>query len=141
MSFGLSFGVHGKPGNYTYTIEVYNLDTKTVDDARSFIIIVRESPSTTTTTAPPNTATASPDTNTTTTSFMDRIEDWWGGLTSEQKIMIGVGILIFLLIVFGAVIVINEGWLTAEQIGKYGLWALLALIALYLFAGHFTKSK
>ena len=44
-------------------------------------------------------------------------------------------LVIFLLLIFGAVgsvIAVQQEWLTSEQIAKYGMWAIIALIALYL---------
>jgi len=53
-------------------------------------------------------------------------------------------LVIFLLIIFGAVgavVAIQQEWISAETVGKYGMWAILGLIAIYLFAGHFTRTK
>ena len=53
-------------------------------------------------------------------------------------------LMIFLLLIFGAVgsvIAVQQGWLTSEQIAKYGMWVIIGLIALYLFAGRVTRTR
>ncbi len=53
-------------------------------------------------------------------------------------------LVILMLIVFGAigsVIAVQQGWLTSDQIAKYGMWTIIGLIALYLFAGRVTRTK
>jgi len=51
---------------------------------------------------------------------------------------------IFIVLVFGAVaavISVQQGWISAEVISKYGLWGFLGLVVLFLFATHVTRSK
>lgn len=64
---------------------------------------------------------------------------------SRVKALTDTGwLIIFMTLVFGAigsVIAVQQGWLTAEQIAKYGMWAIIGLIALFIFAGNMTKNK
>ena len=53
-------------------------------------------------------------------------------------------LMVFLLLIFGAVasvVAVQQGWITSEQVAKYGMWCIIGLIALYLFAGKVTRSK
>ena len=49
-------------------------------------------------------------------------------------------ILVLLLGAVGAVIAIEQGWVSAQTIGQYGVWALLGLIAIFAMASG-TRTK
>lgn len=109
ITFGVGFDLPSEPGEYVWTIEVYNLYTEEIDDAVGFTVIVTNETTntTTTTTTPTNTTSANTTTTTAITEklseWKNKISEWWGGLTTEQKIAVVAGGFIFLMILVYAV--------------------------------------
>ena len=101
--------IGGRVGGFSASADCWVDDIMVFTSSGSDTSSTTTTTTTATTTIPSENVTTTTPTNTTTNTtataiteklseWKDRISEWWGGLTTEQKIAIGVGAFIFLMI-------------------------------------------